>query len=73
MAEFDRRQYYRRKSIIMKLKRRVALAKKRIRRFRMLIRVCLIFLLLYSSYYMLNLRSWYLNPNDIMNLSLELK
>ena len=46
MAEFDRRQYYRRKSIIMKLKRRVALAKKRIRRFRMLIRVCLIFLLL---------------------------
>ena len=69
MAEFDRRQYYRRKSRIMKLKRKVAVAKKRIRRFRMLIRVCLIFLLLYASYYMLNLRSWYLNPNDIMNLN----
>lgn len=69
MTEFDRRQYYRRKSKIMKLKRKVALAMKRIRRIRMLVRVFLIFLLLYSSYKILNLQAWYINPDDVLNMN----
>ena len=69
MSEFSRRQYYRRKSKIVKMKRKVAQAKKRIRRFRMLLRVALIFGLLYLSWWILNLEMWYLNPDDIMNLN----
>ncbi len=69
MSEFNRRQYYKRKSKIVKMKRKVAHAIRRIRRFRMLLRVALIFLLLYCSYEILNLPAWYLNPEDLMNMN----
>lgn len=69
MINFENRQYYRRLAKIGKLKRRVAFARKRIRQFRMLIRVCMIFGIIAVCYYALNLRSWYLNPNDIVNLN----
>lgn len=71
MGEFNRRQYYRRKSKIVKMKRKIALARKRIRRLRMLLRVALIFGLLYFSWWILNLSAWYLNPEDITNLNLS--
>ncbi len=68
MSEFTRRQYYKRKSKIVKMKRKIVNARKRIRRFRMLLRVGLIFGLLYLSWRILNLEYWYLNPDDIMNM-----
>lgn len=68
MSEFNRRQYYKRKSIIIKMKRKIANAKKRIRRFRMLLRVSLIFGLVYLSYQLLGLSAWYINPADVVSL-----
>lgn len=69
MINFENRQYYRRLAKIGKMKRRVAFARKRIRQFRMLIRVFLIFGIIVFCYYVLNLRGWYLNPDDILNLN----
>lgn len=69
MAERQQVVNYRRQSRVLKLKRRIALAKKRIRRFRMLIRVALIFGLLYVSYRAMNFHFWYLNPNDLMDMN----
>ncbi len=71
MGEFVRRQFYKRKAKIVKLKRKVAYAKRRIRRFRMLLRVTIIFLLLYVSYRALHAHYWYLNPNDVLSMNKE--
>ncbi len=64
-----RKKYYKRKSVIVKLKRKIATAKKRIRQLRMLFRVALIFALLYLSYRILNLGMWTINPDDILNIN----
>lgn len=69
MGEFNRRQYYKRKSKIVKMRRKIAAVRKRIRRFRMLLRVALIFAVLYFSWWVLNVSMWYLNPEDIMNMN----
>ena len=50
------------------MKRKIANAKKRIRRFRMLLRVSLIFGLVYLSYQLLGLSAWYINPADVVSL-----
>lgn len=71
MAEFDRRQYYRRKSKIVKMRRKIAFAKRRIRRFRMLLRVSIIAFLLWFSWWVLGLSMWYLSPDDIMKMNPE--
>ena len=68
MSEFARNLYYRRKSKIVKMKRKVANAKRRIRRFRMLLRVGMIIFLLWASYKILNLDGWYLNPDKVMEM-----
>ena len=69
MNNFEGRQYYRRKAKIGKLKRKVALARKRIRQFRMLIRVAMIFFLGAFCWWILNLNGWYLDPDDILDLN----
>ena len=68
MSEFYRRNYYKRKTKILALKRKIGYAKRRIRRLRMLVRVTLIFALLYFSYRVLNAHYWHLNPNDVLNM-----
>ena len=68
MEDFERRIYYKRKARIVKLKRQIGYARRRIRRLRMLIRVALIFGLLYFSYRALHAHYWILNPDDILSL-----
>ncbi len=69
MSEFARRRYYKRKSVIMKMERKVLNAKRNIRRFRVLLRASLIFLLVYFSCKVLSLDLWYLNPDYILELN----
>ena len=69
MSETTTRRYYKRKADIIKMKRKVANAKKRIRYIRMFLRVSLIVLLCYFSYWILNLNMWYINPKDIMDFN----
>ena len=68
MEDFVRRQFYKRKAEISKLKRKIGCAKRRISRLRMLIRVALIFGLLYFSYRVLNAHWWVLNPDDVLSM-----
>ncbi|MCD8024973.1 MAG: FtsQ-type POTRA domain-containing protein [Candidatus Gastranaerophilales bacterium] len=49
--------------------RKIAGVRRQIRHLRMLLRVGLIFGLLYISWIILNLNQWYLNPDDIMNMN----
>ena len=72
MKDFERKLYFRRKSKISKLKRKVFNAKKRIRNLRMLIRITIIFGLIFLSYWILTLHAWYLNPEDVEKVNPEL-
>ena len=68
MENFESRQHYKRKAKAYKLKRKIGCAKRRISRIRMLIRVTLIFGLLYFSYRALNAHWWILNPDDVLSM-----
>ncbi len=69
MNKEARKLYYKRKSKIVKMMRKVSTARKRIRQFRMLFRVALIFSLIYFSYQVLTLNAWYIKPEDIVSLN----
>lgn len=69
MKKEVRNLYYKRKSKIARLTRRVVNAKKRIRRLRMLLRITLIFGLIYLSYFILSLNCWKFDLNDVSNLN----